>query len=178
MGIVIASLLMVAILLVGFLFLSQGMMNVIDSTTLSGKEAGKIIAERALTAVDIATAAYNQGGGHSEVVLQNTGNVTLGEFSDWDVFEHYRNPNPNNYQQFVRLTYNSTYPPGNNEWAKQGIYLDQAATIPEEYEPGRLNPGEYVKLGLKVSQSIKNSTWVYIKVSTENGVSDNSQYKR
>lgn len=153
-------------------------MNSIDSASAAGKDNGRTLTEKSLTSVDATTASYDTGGGHSWVIVKNDGHTDLGDWEKWDVFIHYRNPNPNNYMQYVRLAYNSSYPPGNDQWAKQGIYLDQAATIPEEYEKDRLNPGEYVKLGLKVSQSIKNNTWVYIKASTPNGIHDNISYRK
>ncbi|GEM_PF-2328006 len=176
MGIVITFLLIIALAFLGISSVSGAMMNAIDIASAAGKENGKVLTEKSLTSVDAISASYDTGGGHTWIIVKNDGHTDLGDWEKWDVFIHYRNPNPNNYMQFVRLTYSSTYPPGNNEWAKQGIYIDQAATIPEQYEPGRLNPGEYVKLYLKVSQSIKNNTQVYIKASTPNGLSDNIQY--
>lgn len=178
MGIVIASLLMVAVLLVGFLLISQGMMNALISTTQSGKEIGKMISERTLTSIDVATAAFIAGNGWSEVMVLNDGHTDIGDFNKWDVFIQYHDTNPNNYMHYKWIPYNATYPPGSDQWAENGIYLDSKATIPEQYEPGILNHGEYLKLTIKVSSTIATGTWVYIKASTPNGVTDSIQYLR
>lgn len=172
---VIASILVTSMALFGILIISGSMMNAIDRAAAAGKETGRIIMEKSLTSVDAATASYDTGGGHSWVIMKNDGHTDLGDWEKWDVFIHY-NPPGNSSRRYLRLTYDSSYPPGNDQWSTNGIYLDQANTIPEEFEKGRLNPGEYVKIALKVSQSIKNSTWVFIKASTPNGANDNIQY--
>lgn len=178
MGIVIASLLMAAIALTGFLLISQGVMNAVDLTTVSGKETHKVIMERASTSIDVATATYIAGNAWSELMVLNDGKISISDFNKWDLFMQYQDTATSNYMHYQWISYSSTYPPGNDQWAKQGIYLDQAATIAEQYEPGILNPGEYLKLAAKLQAAIKSNSWVYIKANTSQGISDNIQYKR
>lgn len=178
MGTVIASILVTAAVLLGILMVSGSMMNAIDSTAASGKETGRIIAERSLISVDIATATYSAGNAWTEVMILNDGKTSLLDFDKWDVFMQYKDTATSNYMHYQWFPYSATYPPGNNQWAKNGIYLDVNATVAEQYEPGILNPAEYLKLAIKTSSSIKSNTWVYIKASTPQGVNDSIQYKR
>lgn len=178
MGTVIASILIIAVVLLGVLTVSNAAMNAVLDTTLSGNEIGKMISEKALTSIDVATATYIATATWSQVMVLNDGRMSIGDFDKWDFFMHYRDTATSNYMHYQRIPYSSTYPPGNDQWAKNGIYLDLNATITEQYEPNILNPGEYLKLAMKVQNTISTGTWVYIKGGTPNGINDNIQYRK
>ncbi len=169
---------MVAIALIGLLLISLGVMNVIDLTTVSLKETEKMITERVSTSIDVATATYVSGNAWTEMMVLNDGQMSIGDFNQWDIFMQYKDTATSNYMHYQWIPYNASYPPGNDQWAKNGIFLDQNATIPEQYETGILNPSEYLKLTVKVQAAIQANSWVYIKAGTPQGINDSIQYKR
>lgn len=153
-------------------------MSAVDTTIISGKETENMITERVSTSIDIVTATYVAGNAWTEMMVLNDGQMSIADFDKWDIFMQYKDTATSNFMHYQRIPYTASYPPGNDQWTKQGIYLDQAATTAEQYEPGILNPSEYAKLTIKVQAAIKSSSWVYIKASTPQGISDSIQYKR
>ena len=101
-----------------------------------------------------------------DVSLSNSGQVKLANFSGWDVIVQYFT---NSTLQVRYLTYtNGTL--GNNQWVKEGIYEDAAASDPEVFDPGILNPGEDLVIQAKLDPGVDQDTTNLVVISTPNGI--------
>ena len=104
----------------------------------------------------------NYSEGIIDIIIKNTGQTELSGFSHWDVIVE-STGNGTNY-----LTYSASYPPGNNQWAVEGIFISE--NVPETFDVGVLNPGEQVIIGINPSGMITIGQTIKITVSTADGV--------
>jgi hypothetical protein len=69
----------------------------------------------------------------------------------------------------MSLPYDEDYPPGDNEWSVQGIYMD-ATSNPEVFEPGIFNPGEEMRIRIRLDPTVKDASTNLVTIGTENRV--------
>lgn len=101
-------------------------------------------------------------GGIIDLTVQNDGQVDLLDYEDWDVIIQYQSGGA------TYLTYETGSSPAAGEWTMSGIYVSGGS--PEVFDPGILNPGEYMILSINPDQAISSAEMVKLTVSTPNGV--------
>jgi len=130
--------------------------------------------EIARTATDVTGTSLTGAGVTLEVTVQNSGQVDLLSFKNWDVFAQYYALLGVYYQK--RLTYTTAASPGANQWTVKGIYRDAAATQAEIFEPGILDPGEYMVIKATLSPAADVTRSHKVLVATANGVVTSSSF--
>jgi hypothetical protein len=139
-------------------------MNTLSSATRLSEswkdmQARAVLLQRtAIVSVPPATYA----GGSIPLTVKNEGQVNVSDFARWDVI----------VEDLVHgtryLTYSSTYPPGDNQWAIQGMFI--SGTVPEAFDLGVLNPGEQMAIALAPNPEAPSDQPVKITVATGDGV--------
>ena len=104
----------------------------------------------------------NYQGGMMSLTIQNVGHVNLQDFSSWDVILQYQSGTA------TYLTYSSANPPAAGQWTTGGIFVIGGA--PAVFDPGILDPGEYVTLSVNPSSEIPAGQMAKLTISTPNGV--------
>ncbi len=100
------------------------------------------------------------GGTVADVEIENTGAITIVDWSMMDVFIQYTATN--NQLTIKRLDY-VTSGPGNDQWLVDSI-------SPDGYNPTLWDPDEKVTLKLKAVPPVKTNTTATVVVVTPNGV--------
>lgn len=121
---------------------------------------------------EIEIVSHSHGTGRVDVTIRNTGKILLRDFEQWDVIMQYYESNGTYHQ--VWLPYTASYPPGNNQWAVKGIYIDANGTSSEVFQPDILDPTEYVVIRIIVSPAYKNDGQNRVTIGTPNGVTVSS----
>ncbi len=151
-----------ALIVVGCMTLSQGILTSADTAALSAQQLsvreGEMMRTR-LTGISASLPAANT----LQAMIENSGQTRLASFDKWDFIVQYYDAGDNYYVNW--LPYNAGTL-GNNEWQKTGLYFNGQ---PEAFEPGILNPQE--QLGL---EAILNPAAGYrainLTVATPNGI--------
>ena len=123
-------------------------------------------AERAGTGVELVTLSY--ASPQVDVVLRNTGRVGLRDFPSWDVWVDYYEADGTHHTE--RLSYTSAATPAADQWSVEGIYLDAASGKGEAWQPGIVDPGEEVKLLLRLDPAAADPQSNETIVGLPNGV--------
>lgn len=106
-------------------------------------------------------------GGQVDVTIRNSGQVLLREFKAWDLVAQYHDLNGT--YRIIWLPYTAANPPGNNQWTVVGIYRT-APTLPEEFQPGILDPGEEMVIRMILSPVPRSADTHKVVVGTLNGI--------
>ncbi len=158
---ILLSFVSLALIIISTVTLTMSTLN--SSAKLS--ESWKVMQEktnnlRKTEIVSIPPQTYT--GGTIELKVKNTGQVNLSDFARWDVIVE----DPVSGARY--LTYSAVYPPANNQWANQGIYISDTAA--EAFDIGVLNPGEQVVMVLNPEPPLKTGQPLKIIVATSDGV--------
>ena len=101
-----------------------------------------------------------------QITIANRGDVSLAQFSDWDVIvETQRSAGLG----ITYLTHTASTTPAKNQWAVQGIYRNAASSTPETVEPGVLNPGEEMVVLANPAPAFGADTYGRAVLTTPNG---------
>ena len=93
----------------------------------------------------------------------NNGQTKIGDFPNWDVIAEYYDDEGSFHSSWLPYTADT---PGINEWYISGIYYGE---LPEVYDPGLLNRGEYLSLALQVEPAPAAESRVRLYISTPTG---------
>ena len=106
-----------------------------------------------------------------DVIFSNDGSTRLAAFAEWDVILQYWEATGTPGYQVTRLAYNPGTPGslGDNEWAVEGTYYDSGATTADAFDPGILNPDEYIKITMKLNPIVGTPNANVAFVSPPNG---------
>lgn len=162
----IVTVIMTALMLAGVSILAQGSFAAVDSVSESwkGMEARSVELSRTdLSLVDVTYATPTL-----DVVLANTGGEALRDFAKWDVFVRYYEVDGTLHNTY--LDYSSVSPSGDNEWEKEGIYLDASGGDGESFQPGILDPSEELVLRLRLAPDADSGANNFVVIGTPNGV--------
>lgn len=164
----IVSLICVALMILGGMTMANNLLSTADTTTAGLEEMNETAGEIMRTELSILSTDHS--GNTLEVILENSGQTKIADFSRWDFIVQYED-NQNEYQ-VVRINYDEDgAPPANDTWVEEGIYLDAAGAQDEVFEPGILNPGEEIILQAKiVTPPVGGGTTNLVVVSTPNGI--------
>lgn len=164
----IAALIVLTVVLFGVLTIVQGHLSSQDAILESWREMEERTGERARTRIS------NQEGDEIgaqgfdvRVILKNTGQTRLADFSHWDVIVQYYDEYNNSH--IKRLSY-SEGNPEDDQWALTGIFQETQTSTPEFFDPGIFNTEEEAWFHLKLNPKVGAATNNWVVMSTPNGV--------
>ena len=164
MAIIAVSIMCIALIVVGGMALSQGILTSADSTALSVDSMSAREGELMRTEVTTLRAANQSWSEFLRVIVDNNGQTKLGSFDKWDVIVHYYDEGGSSYSKWLPYTDGVL---GDNEWQQAAICLNGQ---PEIFEPGLLNPGEEMIILAKVNPPPADATAANITIATPNGI--------
>jgi hypothetical protein len=153
--------------LFGVLTLADAALSAQDALQESWQGMGARLGEQARTRVSSVEAHTGDIGTSIELTLQNSGDMRLVDFDQWDVVLEYYDDNNLPAYHIAWLPYIKSNPAG-NQWTVAGIY-GSSGEAAEIFEPGVLNPREEIVLHLKVSPPVGQGAAVQATISTGNG---------
>ena len=154
---IIITLICVGLILVGTLNMTMSSLNSIDVLSNSWKVSQSKIMDDSRTMITALSSLTDVDGDYVEISIKNEGSTLLGEFDRWDVIITYQ-------QGGVQWLSYSAEAPG---WYVEGIYYDGN---PEIHGPDILNPGEDIKIVLKLSPPVSTGTTNLVTINTNNGI--------
>ena len=158
----VVSILCIAMVVMGFMTISHGLLSSADTAALSTQQLSVRQGEIMRTKLSGVRATLPSAG-TLQAVIENSGQTKLASFDKWDCIVQYYDSGDKYYVNW--LPYHDGVL-GNNEWRETGIYFNDQ---PEVFEPGILNPQEQLNI-----QAAINPTAGYraidITLSTPNGV--------
>ena len=164
----IAAVIILTVVLFGVLTIIQGHLSSQDAILESWRKMEARLEERAGTDISPIRANTMGVGDIMEVTLRNEGDTKLADFDRWDVIVQYYTSSGAYLIKW--LPYTDAASPGDNQWTVAGIYLDASVATPEIYQPGILNPGEEVKIHMKLQPAVDMETACWATIDTSNGV--------
>jgi hypothetical protein len=163
---ILVAIICIAMIVVGGMTLSQGVLTSADSAALSVDEITVREGEMARTHIAIESAAQLTWEDLLRVTLLNSGQSKLAGFDKWDFIVRYYDSSGNVVTEWLPYTASTL---NNNEWQKARIGLNGPI---EFFEPGILNPLEEMVLLAKLSPLPGDGTMMNITLATPNGVFD------
>lgn len=164
------SLICIALLVFGGMTMSQGFITSVDSSTANLNQIGQISETSVRTALT-PVGANVSAGSHVEVVLQNTGQTKMADFNKWDVIVQYYDSSSDYDVKWLPYATNGSA----NTWKVGWIML---GNLPEQFEPGVLNPGERIMLDASLNPSIGANTTNMVTISTPGGITCTTYFSR
>jgi len=164
MATIVVSIICIAMIIVGGMTLSQGILTSADKTALSVEEITARQGEYNRTSLETVRAAQLSWANFLRITVQNTGQVKLASFDKWDVIVHYYDESGTYYTKWLPYTEDN---PGNDEWQVSRIGLNGPTDF---FEPGILNPSEEMVILASINPLSGNATVGNITVGTSNGV--------
>jgi hypothetical protein len=165
MATVLVSIICIAMIVVGGMTLSHGILTSTDTAALSVDEFSVREGEIARTRLDTLRAEYLTWADRLRIIVQNDGQTKLASFGKWDLIIRY---NDGASWHAVWLPYTEGEL-DDNEWQKAKIGLNGPS---ESFEPGILNPGEDLVMLARLSPLPGDNTTGEITVVSPNGVDD------
>jgi len=164
MAALVVSIICIAMIVVGGMTLSQGILTSADTAATSVQEISVREGEMMRTDIDTARAAYLAWSDLLRVTLKNTGQTKMASYDKWDVIANYFDSTGNYTSRWLPHT-DST--PVDNEWQNARIGLNGPT---EFFEPGILNPEEEMVILAHLNPPPGNATNGNITVATPNGI--------
>ncbi len=170
---IITALILGALIITSGLVFTRTAFTSIDYLAQSYKQMEETSQEAART--DIRIILAERSGDMVDVLVQNTGNVNIARFANWDVFIHYYDTDD---RYLVRwLSFSPGTVPGTNKWAVTAIYANDDLDRTEVFETGVLNPGEVAHIRLYLAPPPGAGTLSLVSVATPNGITASSQFE-
>ena len=164
MATIVVSIICIAMIIVGGMTLSQGILTSADSTALNIDDMSLREGEMTRTDLDVVRAAYLSWGDLLRITVDNAGQTKLASFDKWDLIVDYYDSGGTHH--IVWLPY-TTGVLGDNEWQKVGIGLNGPV---EFFEPDILNPEEELVILASLSPVPGNATTGNIAIAAPNGI--------
>jgi hypothetical protein len=157
----------IAMIVVGGMTLSQGILTSADSAALSVETISVREGDIMRTDIDVLRASQlSWGGDDLRITVKNSGQTKLASYDKWDLIATYETSDGTMHSTWLPYTASMLT---NNEWTKARIGLNGPF---EYFEPGILNPGEEMVILAKLSPLPGNTTTGDISLTTPNGVYD------
>jgi hypothetical protein len=170
MAVAVVTIICIAMIVVGGMALSQGILTSTDSQAISAESISVREGEMMRTGLDTLRAAQLTWGDCLRVTVKNNGQTKLASYDKWDIIVCYEDGAGQTYSTWLPYTANAT--PGNNEWTKDRIGLNGPV---EYFEPGILNPGEEMVILAHLDPLPGAGTTGSISLTTPNGINDSIQ---
>jgi hypothetical protein len=164
MVVAIVTIICVAMIVVGGITLSQGILTTADTSAVSVESISVREGEIMRTALDVTRAEQLTWSDYFRATVKNTGQTKLASYDKWDVILSYVEGGGNMYSRWLPY---SASPPGNNQWQKARLGLKGPL---EFFEPGILNPDEEMVILAKLDPSMSSNATGDITFTTPNGV--------
>jgi hypothetical protein len=171
-----AALILITLLIVAALTLGHAYLSSQEELMTSWQEMEERSWMRTRTGVELLDAGTFSGGSNVQLTVWNDGEIKLADYDQWDVVVQY-------YTSWITLPYRIEWLPygaviADDQWTVTGIYGDAAGTQAEVYEPGILNPGEGLRMWLRLAPPVGSGTTNLVTVSTRNGVTASTVFTR
>lgn len=170
MATIVVCIICIALIMLGGMTLSQGILTSADTAALSFDKMITREGDLMRTSVTALRAEYLSWSDLLRVTVDNSGQYKLGDFDKWDLIVRYEDGVGSGYSEW--LPYNEGTP-GDNEWQKAGIYLGGQ---PEFFEPDLLNPQEELIILAKLNPLPGDNTTANLTLTTNNGISDSISF--
>jgi hypothetical protein len=139
MATLVVAIVCIALIVVGGMTLSQGILTSADAAALSFEDLS--VREGEMMRTDLTGISASMPSSDTLLAeFDNSGQVKLSNYDRWDFIVNYYDSSDiftSTWMPYIEGT------PGDNEWRKTGLYLDGA---PEAFEPDILNPQEEMDL--------------------------------
>ncbi len=171
MATLVVSIICIVLIVTGGVMLTQGVLSSADTTAVN--IADFCLREGDLSRTDITAlrAEYLSWTDIIRLTIENSGQVKLGSFDDWDVFISYEDAAGSMHNTWLPRTEVLS---GDNCWQLSGIGLDGPVDF---FEPGILNPGEQAVLLANPGTAPGVNSTGHIAVTSPNGVSENASFR-
>jgi hypothetical protein len=170
MATIVVCILCIALIILGGMTLSQGILTSADTAALSVDKMGMREGEIMRTEVTALRAEYLSWSDLLRVTLDNNGQIKLGSFGKWDFIVHYYDDSGSYYSEWLPYTNGI---PGDNEWQRARICLNGQ---PESFEPNLLNPGEELVVLASLSPLPGDDTSGNTTMATPNGICESISF--
>lgn len=166
MATAIVTIICIAMIVVGGMTLSQGILTSTDTTAASVETISVREGEIIRTHIDLLRAAPLSWGDYLRATVKNSGQIKLASYDKWDIIISYEADDSNLYSTWLPFASGT---PGSNEWGKARIGLNGPF---EYFEPGILNPGEEMVILAHINPLSGAGTGGDVSITTPNGVYD------
>lgn len=164
MEVLVVTVICIALIVVGGMTLSHGILASTDTTALNIDKLTVREGDIARTDLTVTRSAQLYWGDYLRVTVKNTGQTRLANFDKWDVIVNYTDESNNLISNWLPYTSLLTE---NNKWYKARIGLDGPI---EYYNPGILDPSEEMVLFIHLNPPPQVDTNINVSVATPNGV--------
>lgn len=165
----LVSLLCIALVVFGGMAMAQGFITSVDASATGLEEIGQrdeAILRTELTPVEAIMTANDT----LELVIENTGQTKLSDYQSWDIIVQYYDELWTYHVEWLPFT---SGVPVSNEWNVDWIRLNGK---PEAFESGILNPGEQMKLEIKLDPAAGPGSTNLVVVSTPSGITASTYF--
>ncbi len=166
MAAAIVTIICIAMIVVGGMTLSQGILTMVDSTAVSVEAISIREGEMMRTNLDILRAAQLSWSDYLRITVKNSGQIKLASYDKWDVIVSYEAGGGTLYSTWLP---NTVTAPGDNEWQNARIGLNGPL---EYFEPGILNPEEEMVILAHLNPLPASGTTGDISLTAPNGIYD------
>jgi hypothetical protein len=170
MVVAIVTIICIAMIVVGGMTLSQGILTTADTSAVSVESISVREGEIMRTDLYVTRAEQLTWSDYFRATVRNTGQTKLASYDKWDVILSYIEGGGSTYSRWLPYTAST---PGNNEWQKARLGLNGPL---EFFEPGILNPGEEMVILAKLDPAISSNATGDITFTTPNGVYDSRSF--
>jgi hypothetical protein len=170
MAAAIVTIVCVAMVVVGGMTLSQGILTSADAAAISVDSISVREGDIMRTGLDTIRAAELSWGDYLRVTVKNSGQTKLASFDKWDVIVSYTDAAGATFSSWLP---NTDTLPGANQWQQAGIGLDGPT---EFFEPGILNPSEEMVILARLNPLPGAATSGVVSITTPNGVHDSVSF--
>jgi len=168
---VLVALITMSIILGGTVTLMLGSIPSVDMLSSSWKQMTQQAGEMRRTEITADNCTVSDGGARVNIIISNDGEVSLNDFSSWDVIVKYSS-DTSSYAKWLSYTSDNLT---DNKWTVDGIYFNGSA---ETIEPNILNPGEEMKILMQLSPEVAVNTTNWVTISTPHGIAAHLIFQR
>lgn len=162
MATIVVSIIIIALIVIGGMTMSQGILTSADTTALSVEKVS--VREGKIMRTELnGVSATLPSSDNLQVTIENTGQLKLASFSKWDYIVEYYDASDNHYVKWLPYSEGTL---DDDEWQYTGIFVSGQ---PEAFEPNILNPEEQLALEAKLNPAIGYRA-VSVAVATPSGV--------
>lgn len=158
---IFVSLVSIILIIASSMTMTINGMKSMNKTTDSWKQMVTRSIEINRTSI-VAVLSQSYTGSIMELTVINNGQTSLNDFTAWDVIAQYQSG------AVTYLTYTPEYPPGENYWTMEGIYMSNGE--PEVFNPGILDPTEQMTMAFLPNPELSVGQTCRITIATPNGV--------
>ncbi len=170
MATIVVSIMCIAMIVLGGMTLSQGILTSADATALSVDEIAFRESEVSRTDLTIQRTTYLSWADRLRVIVENSGQTKLASYDKWDFIVHYYDGGGEYHTEWLPYTTDNL---SDNEWKKARIGLNGPT---DYFEPDIVNPEERLETLARLNPIPGDGTTGEITLATPNGVFDSFSF--